>query len=92
MSLSGGLQAVSELLSRDSEVSAGGSDTVSAFSLTLRRYACMTLTNLTYADSTNKTLLCAMSVVLRALVSQLRSAEEDLRQVRLLQQPDSYNR
>ena len=72
---------MAELLTRDSEMSAG-SDTCSAFSVTLRRYACMTLTNLTYADSTNKTLLCAMPVVLRALVSQLRSPEEDLRQVR----------
>ena len=80
--LVGGLQAVAELLSRDAEVSA--SDTCSAFSVTLRRYACMTLTNLTYADSTNKTLLCAMPIVLRALVSQLRSSEEDLRQVTLM--------
>ena len=75
----GGLQAMAELLVCDSEVSV--SDTCSAFSVTLRRYACMTLTNLTYADSANKTLLCAMPVVLRALVAQLRSAEEDLRQV-----------
>jgi len=73
---------VAELLSRDTETS--GSDTCSAFSVTLRRYACMTLTNLTYADSTNKSLLCAMPVVLRALVSQLRSTEEDLRQVTML--------
>jgi len=70
---------VAELVARDSEVSA--SDTGSAFSVTLRRYACMTLTNLTYADSTNKTVLCGMPVVLRSLVSQLRSAEEELRQV-----------
>jgi len=42
----------------------------------------MTLTNLTYADTTNKSLLCAMPIVLRALMSQLRSPEEDLRQVR----------
>ena len=81
MLLTGGLQAVAELLSRDSELSAG-SDSCSAFSMTLRRYTCMTLTNLTYADSTNKTLLCAMPIVLRALVSQLRSPEEELRQVR----------
>jgi len=80
MYVTGGLQAMAELLTRDSEVSAA-SDTCSAFSVTLRRYACMTLTNLTYADSTNKTLLCKMSAVLRLLVSQLRSPEEDLRQV-----------
>lgn len=75
---------MAELLSRDNEMSTGSNDTVGAFSLTLRRYACMTLTNLTYADSTNKTLLCAMPVLLCALVSQLRSTEEDLRQVREL--------
>ena len=75
---------MAELLTRDGEVSARSdtcSDTCSAFSMTLRRYACMTLTNLTYADSTNKTLLCQMSAVLRVLVAQLRSLEEDLRQV-----------
>jgi len=79
----GGLQAMAELLARDCElsVSASPSDGCSAFSVTLRRYVCMTLTNLTYADSTNKSVLCAMPVVLRALVSQLRSSEEDLRQV-----------
>ena len=71
---------MAELLTHDGEVSAR-SDTCSAFSMTLRRYACMTLTNLTYADSTNKTLLCQMSAVLRVLVAQLRSLEEDLRQV-----------
>jgi len=70
---------VAELLARDNEVSA--SDTGNAFSVTLRRYVCMTLTNLTYADTTNKTLLCAMPVVLQALVTQLRSSEEELRQV-----------
>jgi len=77
--VTGGLQAVAELLTRDNEVSA--SDTCSAFSVTLRRYACMTLTNLTYADSKNKTTLCEIPVMLRALVTQLRSAEEELRQV-----------
>jgi len=71
------------LLARDCELSAAtGNDSCSAFSSTLRRYACMTLTNLTYADTTNKSLLCAMPIVLRALMSQLRSPEEDLRQVR----------
>lgn len=72
---------MAELLTRDSEVLASSGDTCSAFSVTLRRYACMTLTNLTYADSGNKTMLCKMSDVLTVLVAQLRSPEEDLRQV-----------
>jgi len=74
----GGLQATAELLTLcDSEVSASDS----AFVATLRRYACMTLTNLTYADTVNKTTLCQMSAVLKTLVALLRSPDEDLRQV-----------
>jgi len=74
----GGLQATAELLTLcDSEVSASDS----AFIATLRRYACMTLTNLTYADTVNKTTLCQMSAVLKTLVALLRSPDEDLRQV-----------
>ena len=47
----------------------------------MRRYACMALTNLTFGDGTNKALLCSMKSSMRALVSQLQSPNEDLRQV-----------
>ena len=47
----------------------------------MRRYACMALTNLTFGDGTNKALLCSMRVCLEALVAQLASPNEDLRQV-----------
>lgn len=47
----------------------------------LRRYACMTLTNLTFGDSGNKALLCSYREFMRALVLQLNSKSDELRQV-----------
>lgn len=47
----------------------------------LRRYACMALTNLTFGDSGNKTLLCSFKNFMRALVVQLQSPCDELRQV-----------
>ena len=41
----------------------------------------MALTNLTFGDGTNKALLCSFRSFMRALVSQLHSPSEDLRQV-----------
>lgn len=49
--------------------------------LTLRRYAGMCLTNLTFGDGKNKTLLCSFDKFMWALVDQLKSSSEDLRQV-----------
>lgn len=49
--------------------------------ITLRRYAGMALTNLIFGDGNNKALLCSFSKFMRALVSQLMSPSEDLRQV-----------
>lgn len=41
----------------------------------------MALTNLTFGDGNNKALLCSMRPFMAALVAQLRSPSEDLRQV-----------
>lgn len=48
------------------------------YSVTVRRYACMALTNLTFGDGKNKALLCSMHPAMVALVAQLRSPNEDL--------------
>lgn len=74
----GGLQAIVELLQLDEEVNG---NTVEQYNITMRRYACMALTNLTFGDGTNKALLCSYKGATRALVSQLRSPNEDLCQV-----------
>ena len=78
MCLTGGLQAIAELLQVDSDVTG---NTEHAYNVTMRRYACMALTNLTFADGANKALLCSMLPALRALVTQLDSPCEDLCQV-----------
>lgn len=56
-------------------------DTSHIQNVTLRRYAGMALTNLTFGDGTNKALLCGMKMFMHALVAQLCSPNEDLRQV-----------
>lgn len=47
----------------------------------LRRYALMTLTNLTFGDEVNKALLCQQKLFMEALVAQLDAAPDDLLQV-----------
>ncbi|XP_027627001.1 adenomatous polyposis coli protein [Tupaia chinensis] len=76
--LSGGLQAIAELLQVDCEMHGLTSD---HYSITLRRYAGMALTNLTFGDVANKATLCSMKGCMRALVAQLKSESEDLQQV-----------
>jgi len=76
--VTGGLQAIAELLQVDNDVTG---NTEHVYNVTMRRYACMALTNLTFADGANKALLCSMLAALRALVAQLDSASEDLCQV-----------
>ncbi|BES95248.1 medulla oblongata development [Nesidiocoris tenuis] len=49
--------------------------------ITLKRYAGMALTNLTFGDGNNKALLCSMKPFMSALVAQLGSTSEDLVQV-----------
>ncbi|XP_028317831.1 adenomatous polyposis coli protein isoform X2 [Gouania willdenowi] len=74
----GGLQAVAELLQVDCEMFSLSSD---HYSITLRRYAGMALTNLTFGDVSNKATLCSMKGCMRAMVGQLKSDSEDLQQV-----------
>lgn len=56
-------------------------NTTEQYNITMRRYACMALTNLTFGDGTNKALLCSMRGVMDALIAQLHSSNEDLCQV-----------
>ncbi|KAG8195400.1 hypothetical protein JTE90_001412 [Oedothorax gibbosus] len=74
----GGLQAIAELIQADHEIHGNTSD---QFCVTVRRYAGMALTNLTFGDGNNKALLCSMKPFMQALVAQLHSPNEDLRQV-----------
>ncbi|XP_075037793.1 adenomatous polyposis coli protein isoform X2 [Mixophyes fleayi] len=76
--LTGGLQAIAELLHVDCEMYGLIND---HYSVTLRRYAGMALTNLTFGDVANKATLCSMKSCMRALVAQLKSESEDLQQV-----------
>lgn len=48
----------------------------------MRRYASMTLTNLTFGHGPNKALLCTIRPLLVVLAHQLASPNDDLRQVR----------
>ncbi|XP_017752686.1 PREDICTED: uncharacterized protein LOC108545528 isoform X2 [Eufriesea mexicana] len=75
----GGLHAVAELIEMDHM--AHGSECDDQNCITLRRYAGMALTNLTFGDGNNKALLCSFREFMKALVSQLRSLSDDLRQV-----------
>ncbi|XP_049945823.1 uncharacterized protein LOC126427981 [Schistocerca serialis cubense] len=75
----GGLLAVAELIQMDHE--AHGGATSDQACVTLRRFAGMALTNLTFGDGANKALLCSLRPFMRALVAQLASPSEDLRQV-----------
>ncbi|XP_052692702.1 adenomatous polyposis coli protein-like isoform X2 [Crassostrea angulata] len=74
----GGVQAIAELLEVDHGVHEQG---VEQYNITMRRYGCMALTNLTFGDGTNKALLCSMRTFMKALVAQLESECEDLNQV-----------
>ncbi|XP_035218630.1 uncharacterized protein LOC118191883 isoform X2 [Stegodyphus dumicola] len=74
----GGLQAIAELLQIDHEVHGCTND---QYCITIRRYSGMALTNLTFGDGANKALLCSMRPFMEALVAQLYSPSEDLRQV-----------
>lgn len=75
----GGLQALAALVSGDQAAHGSGTDDPTC--LTMRRYAGMTLTNLTFGDGNNKTLLCSFKDFMMALVEQLESPNDDMRQV-----------
>ncbi|KAJ8675226.1 hypothetical protein QAD02_011012, partial [Eretmocerus hayati] len=79
MCLLGGLHAVAELIEVDH--AAHGCEIENSNCITLRRYSGMALTNLTFGDGNNKALLCSFREFMKALVSQLRSSSDDLRQV-----------
>lgn len=74
----GGLQAVAELIELDQKISGNTAEHVN---VAVRRYACMTLTNLTFGDGTNKALICSHKGATRALALFLHSPSEDLCQV-----------
>ncbi|KAM9244700.1 adenomatous polyposis coli protein 2 [Dugong dugon] len=74
----GGLQAVAELLQVDFEMHKMTHDPLN---LALRRYAGMTLTNLTFGDVANKATLCTRRGCMEAIVAQLSSESEELHQV-----------
>lgn len=70
----GGLQAIAELVEIDNKVNAECYD---SYSIGLRKYAGMTLTNLTFGNTKNKTILCKMEKAVKALISQLRTPDEE---------------
>uniref|UniRef100_A0A672G473 APC regulator of WNT signaling pathway 2 n=1 Tax=Salarias fasciatus TaxID=181472 RepID=A0A672G473_SALFA len=74
----GGLQAVADLIQLDQELYGAPGDPVN---LSLRRYAGMAVTNLTFGDVANKATLCSRAAPLQALVRQLESDSEELQQV-----------
>nr|XP_055039574.1 adenomatous polyposis coli protein 2 isoform X1 [Misgurnus anguillicaudatus]XP_055039575.1 adenomatous polyposis coli protein 2 isoform X1 [Misgurnus anguillicaudatus] len=74
----GGLQAIAELMQLDQELYGMQNEPIN---MALRRYAGMTLTNLTYGDVVNKASLCSKKSCLRAIVAQLASESEELQQV-----------
>ncbi|XP_023692396.1 adenomatous polyposis coli protein-like isoform X2 [Paramormyrops kingsleyae] len=74
----GGLSAIGELLQVDCEIYGLCTD---HYNITLRRYAGMALTNLTFGDVANKATLCSMKGCMAAMVAQLKSDSEDLQQV-----------
>ncbi|XP_060802136.1 adenomatous polyposis coli protein isoform X2 [Amyelois transitella] len=75
----GGLQALAALVSGDQAAHGSGTDDNTC--LTMRKYAGMTLTNLTFGDGNNKSLLCSFKDFMLALVEQLESPNDDMRQV-----------
>ena len=75
----GGLQTISTLIQLDHDVH--GPISLDSNCITMRRYAGMTLTNLTFGDGNNKALLCSNKKFIKALVDQINSSSEELVQV-----------
>jgi Adenomatous polyposis coli (APC) repeat len=75
----GALQTISTLIQLDHEVH--GPVSTDNNCITLRRYAGMCLTNLTFGDGNNKALLCSNKKFMKALVDQINSSSDELVQV-----------
>ncbi|XP_067616772.1 streptococcal hemagglutinin isoform X2 [Eurosta solidaginis] len=75
----GALQAIPNLVHLDHAVH--GPKPEDQCCNSLRRYALMALTNLTFGDEHNKAFLCSQKLFMEALVAQLDSAPDDLLQV-----------
>lgn len=70
MGLLGALQAISSCVAYDHAMH-GGSSRPDDRCVALRRFAAMTMTNMTFGDDTNKATLCSNKDFMRALVGQL---------------------
>lgn len=75
----GALQTISTLIQLDH--AAHGPSPADTSCITMRRYAGMCLTNLTFGDGNNKALLCSNKNFMRALVNQINSTSDELVQV-----------
>ncbi|XP_058827481.1 uncharacterized protein LOC131687416 [Topomyia yanbarensis] len=75
----GALQTISTLIQLDHSVHGANPSTPKC--VTMRRYAGMILTNLTFGDGNNKSLLCSNKSFMRALVAQIQSSSDELVQV-----------
>lgn len=75
----GALQTISTLIQLDHAVH--GSTPTDTSCITMRRYAGMCLTNLTFGDGNNKALLCSNKNFMKALVDQIKSSSDELVQV-----------
>lgn len=75
----GALQTISKLIQLDHAVH--GAISTDSNCITMRRYAGMCLTNLTFGDGNNKALLCSNKNFMRALVDQINSNSDELVQV-----------
>lgn len=79
MCMMGSLQVIAHLVHLDHAVH--GPKPEDQCCSSLRRFALMSLTNLTFGDDNNKALLCSNKPFMEALVAQLDFAPDDLLQV-----------
>lgn len=75
----GALQTIASLVHYDHAIH--GTNPKDAKCISLRRYAGMALTNLTFGDGNNKALLCGNKDFMKALVAQIDTDADDLLQV-----------
>ncbi|KAL3278480.1 hypothetical protein HHI36_013799 [Cryptolaemus montrouzieri] len=75
----GGIHSIAKLMEMEHKIHGGVTEETNCN--LLRKYSCMVLTNLTFGDSGNKALLCSYKDFIKALVIQLQSPNDELRQV-----------